>query len=150
MLGSFTKPLLFYFWSFWLNQKYHFSIFGLSDWIKSTTFLFLVFLIESEVSLFYFWSFWLDQKHRFSIFGLSDWIRSTAFPFLVFLIGSEAPLFYFWSFWLDQKHRFSIFGLFDWIRSTAFSFCKEYQDEKHRCTCHHIITASVIAKLGMP
>jgi len=37
-----------------LDQKHRFSIFGLFDWIRSTAFLFLVFLIGSEAPLFHF------------------------------------------------------------------------------------------------
>ena len=77
------------------RQKLHFSIFGASDNVRRTTFLFLVLSTMSEAPLFYFWYFRQRQKHHFSIFGASDNVRRTTFLFLVLSTMSEAPLFYF-------------------------------------------------------
>ena len=77
------------------RQKPRFSIFGASDNVRSSTFLFLVLSTMSEAPLFYFWYFRQCQKLHFSIFGTSDNVRSITFLFLVLPTTSEAPLFYF-------------------------------------------------------
>ena len=104
------------------RQKLHFSIFGASDNVRSSTFLFLVLSTTSEGPLFYFWCFRQCQKPRFSIFGAFDNVKSSTFLFLVLPTTSEASLFYFWCFRQRQKDHFSIFGTFDNVRSSAFLF----------------------------
>ena len=49
------------------RQKFHFSIFGAFDNVRSPAFLFLELPTTSEASLFYFWSFRQRQKLHFSI-----------------------------------------------------------------------------------
>ena len=104
------------------RQKLRFSIFGASDNVRRTAFLFLVPPTTSEAPLFYFWCFRQRQKLHFSIFGAFDNVRRTTFLFLVLSTMSEAPLFYFWCFRQCQKPRFSIFGTSDNVRSSAFLF----------------------------
>ena len=77
------------------RQKLRFSIFGASDNVRSSAFLFLVLSTMSEAPLFYFWCFRQRQKLRFSIFGAFDNVRSSTFLFLVLSTMSEVPLFYF-------------------------------------------------------
>ena len=97
------EALLFYFYSFRVTQKHHFSIFTPSESLRNTTFLFLLLPSHSEASLFYFYSFRATQKHHFSIFTLSEPLRSITFLFLLLPSHSEAPLFYFYSFRATQK-----------------------------------------------
>jgi len=104
------------------RQKLRFSIFGASDNVRRTTFLFLVLSTTSEGPLFYFWCFRQCQKLRFSIFGAFDNVRSSTFLFLVLSTTSEGPLFYFWYFRQRQKDHFSIFGASDNVRSSTFLF----------------------------
>ena len=84
------EALLFYFYSFRVTQKHHFSIFTPSESLRNTTFLFLLLPSHSEASLFYFYSFRATQKHHFSIFTLSEPLRSITFLFLLFPSHSEA------------------------------------------------------------
>ena len=81
------EALLFYFYSFRVTQKHHFSIFTPSESLRNTTFLFLLLPSHSEASLFYFYSFRATQKHHFSIFTP---LRSTTFLFLLLPSHSEA------------------------------------------------------------
>ena len=83
------EALLFYFYSFRVTQKHHFSIFTPSESLRNTTFLFLLLPSHSEASLFYFY-FRATQKHHFSIFTPSEPLRSTTFLFLLLPSHSEA------------------------------------------------------------
>ncbi len=80
---------------FWVTQKRDFSSFDLSESLRSTFFLHLVFLSHSEA---YF------------------------FLHLVFLSRSEAHFFSIWPFWVTQKHIFSSFGLSESLRSLTLLF----------------------------
>ena len=90
LLPSHSEASLFYFYSFRVTQKHHFSIFTPSESLRNTTFLFLLLPSHSEASLFYFYSFRATQKHHFSIFTPSEPLRSTTFLFLLLPSHSEA------------------------------------------------------------
>ena len=92
LLPSHSEASLFYFYSFRVTQKHHFSIFTPSEPLRSITFLFLLLPSHSEASLFYFYSFRATQKHHFSIFTPSEPLRSTTFLFLLLPSHSEATL----------------------------------------------------------
>ena len=122
------EALLFYFYSFRVTQKHHFSIFTPSESLRNTTFLFLLLPSHSEASLFYFYSFRATQKHHFSIF----------------------TLFYFYSFRATQKHHFSIFTPSEPLRSTTFLFLLLPSHSEARFSTYHFNSSATLAAISSP
>ena len=124
------------FCSFWVAQKRVFSLFTLSESLRSVFFLFLLFLSHSEACFFLhlpflsrseacffsFYPFWVAQKRVFSLFALSESLRSMFFLYLLFLSRSEACFFSICSFWVTQKRVFFLFALSESLRSMFFLF----------------------------
>ena len=110
----------------------------LSESLRSTNKLHLVFLSHSEAWKNSIWSFWVAQKHRKNSiwpfwvaqkhektpFGLSESLRSTKKLHLVFPSRSEAQKNSIWSFWVAQKHRNLLFPyLCRWQKRLFSLFC---------------------------
>ena len=135
------EALLFYFYSFRVTQKHHFSIFTPSESLRNTTFLFLLLPSHSEASLFYFYSFRATQKHHFSIFTLSEPLRSTTFLFLLLPSHSDRA---------TQKHHFSIFTPSEPLRSTTFLFLLLPSHSEARFSTYHFNSSATLAAISSP
>ena len=108
---------------FWVAQKHEKTPFSLSESLRSTKKLHLVFLSHSEARKNSIWPLWVAQKHEKTPFGLSESLRSTKKLHLVFLSRSEARKISIWSFWVAQKHRNLLFPyLCRWQKRLFFLF----------------------------
>ena len=98
-------PLL----SFWVAQKHEKTPFSLSESLRSTKKLHLVFPSRSEARKNSIWSFWVAQKHKKTPFGLSESLRSI-------------EIYFFHTYVVDRNDYFLFFALMSLTETIIFSF----------------------------
>ena len=92
------KRVFFSICPFWVAQKRVFSLFALSESLRSTYFLFLLFLSRSEACFFSICLFWVTQKHVFLFFDSSYIVCNTKILFFMLHTSYVTPKFPFFRF----------------------------------------------------